>query len=134
MCYQAALQPRHNSLQPSRNSPTTSCTHLTAPHTPRCPPRQLHCDWQLSAAGESLLSSVVFAGMMAGACVWGSLADWCGRRRTFAAVALLTLTSSGLSAAAPSFWVSAGAHDHWLRWLAGALKALPLPTLHPACG
>ncbi|WVZ59891.1 hypothetical protein U9M48_009979 [Paspalum notatum var. saurae] len=37
-------------------------------------------EWNVSSDSESLLSSVVFAGMLLGACVWGFLSDNYGRR------------------------------------------------------
>ncbi|MCD7458832.1 Organic cation/carnitine transporter 7 [Datura stramonium] len=37
--------------------------------------------WGLSTREESLLTSVVFAGMLIGAYLWGSISDKCGRRK-----------------------------------------------------
>jgi MFS family permease len=36
--------------------------------------------WDVSPQHESMLSSVVFAGMLIGACLWGFLSDKYGRR------------------------------------------------------
>ncbi|EMS51638.1 Synaptic vesicle 2-related protein [Triticum urartu] len=40
-------------------------------------------EWKISAQDESLLSSVVFLGMLIGACGWGYVSDKYGRRRIF---------------------------------------------------
>ena len=37
--------------------------------------------WNLSSTQESLLSTVVFAGMLVGAYSWGLFSDYCGRRQ-----------------------------------------------------
>jgi hypothetical protein len=37
-------------------------------------------EWNVSAQDESLLSSVVFVGMLIGACSWGYISDTYGRR------------------------------------------------------
>jgi MFS family permease len=37
-------------------------------------------EWKISAQDESLLSSVVFFGMLIGACGWGFVSDKYGRR------------------------------------------------------
>jgi len=37
-------------------------------------------EWNVSPENESLLSSVVFAGMLLGACAWGFVSDKYGRR------------------------------------------------------
>lgn len=37
--------------------------------------------WALSASQESLLSTIVFAGMLTGAYSWGIISDNCGRRQ-----------------------------------------------------
>ncbi|KAB5514842.1 hypothetical protein DKX38_028748 [Salix brachista] len=39
--------------------------------------------WNLSSTQESLLSTVVFAGMLVGAYSWGLFSDYCGRRQIF---------------------------------------------------
>lgn len=37
-------------------------------------------EWNISPQDESLLSSVVFAGMLTGACAWGFVSDRYGRK------------------------------------------------------
>lgn len=37
-------------------------------------------EWGLSAREESLITSIVFAGMLVGAYSWGIVSDICGRR------------------------------------------------------
>jgi len=37
-------------------------------------------EWNVSPQDESLLSSVVFAGMLIGACAWGFISDRYGRK------------------------------------------------------
>jgi MFS family permease len=41
---------------------------------------QIREEWNVSPESESLLSSVVFAGMLIGACTWGFVSDKYGRR------------------------------------------------------
>lgn len=66
---------------------------------------QASCQWGLSAHQESIISTVVFVGALAGAYCWGLLADSQGRRVGFAATALFTFLFGFLSAVAPSFGV-----------------------------
>jgi MFS family permease len=40
-------------------------------------------DWDLTSQQESLITSVVFAGMLVGAYSWGVVSDRCGRRLAF---------------------------------------------------
>ena len=40
-------------------------------------------EWKISAQDESLLSSVVFLGMLIGACGWGYVSDKYGRRLSY---------------------------------------------------
>jgi MFS family permease len=40
-------------------------------------------EWNLSPENESMISSVVFAGMLLGACSWGFVSDKYGRRYGF---------------------------------------------------
>ena len=61
----------------------------------------------LGTRQESWLTSVVFVGMLLGSYFWGAVADAVGRRPTFAAVAVVTLTFGLLSALAPSYEASA---------------------------
>ncbi|KAL4859828.1 Organic cation/carnitine transporter 7 [Chlorella vulgaris] len=68
----------------------------------------IHCAWGVGPASESLLSSVVFVGMLAGVYVLGLVSDQYGRRRGFLASALLLGAAAMASAAAPSFgWLLA---------------------------
>uniref|UniRef100_A0A804M0W8 Major facilitator superfamily (MFS) profile domain-containing protein n=1 Tax=Zea mays TaxID=4577 RepID=A0A804M0W8_MAIZE len=50
-------------------------------------------EWNVSPQDESLLSSVVFAGMLIGACAWGFISDRYGRKTV---LLLSTLLTSGL--------------------------------------
>ncbi|CAN4085060.1 unnamed protein product [Withania somnifera] len=59
--------------------------------------------WGLSTHEESLLTSVVFAGMLIGAYSWGSISDKCGRRRGFLMTAVFTATAGFLSAFSSNF-------------------------------
>eukprot|EP00884_Botryococcus_braunii_P003828 jgi/Botrbrau1/13446/Bobra.0082s0050.1 len=61
------------------------------------------CEWGVSATQESLLSTVVFIGVMFGCTAWGALADAKGRRMGFLASTLFTLVCGLASAAAPNF-------------------------------
>lgn len=61
------------------------------------------CEWGLTPSQEASLSTAVFAGMLAGAGVWGALSDACGRRAAFAGPAVFMLIFSAASAAAPSY-------------------------------
>lgn len=59
--------------------------------------------WGLSTHEESLLTSVVFAGMLIGAYLWGSISDKCGRRRGFLMTAVFTAAAGFLSAFSSNF-------------------------------
>ncbi|XP_060206124.1 organic cation/carnitine transporter 7 isoform X1 [Lycium barbarum] len=59
--------------------------------------------WLLSTHEESLLTSVVFAGMLIGSYLWGSISDKCGRRRGFLMTAVFTATAGFLSAFSSNF-------------------------------
>ncbi|XP_016562339.2 organic cation/carnitine transporter 7 isoform X4 [Capsicum annuum] len=59
--------------------------------------------WGLSTHEESLLTSVVFAGMLVGAYLWGSISDKYGRRRGFLMTAVFTATAGFLSAFSSNF-------------------------------
>lgn len=52
-------------------------------------------EWKVSAQDESLLSSVVFAGMLIGSCAWGFVSDRYGRR--YEAPPCFTFFSTGNS-------------------------------------
>ncbi|KAJ8751198.1 hypothetical protein K2173_016379 [Erythroxylum novogranatense] len=59
--------------------------------------------WHLNSRQESLISSVVFAGMLVGAYSWGVVSDRFGRRRGFLATAITTSGAGVLSALAPNY-------------------------------
>ncbi|ESQ48723.1 hypothetical protein EUTSA_v10020555mg [Eutrema salsugineum] len=59
--------------------------------------------WNLSAREESLITSVVFAGMLIGAYAWGIVADKHGRRKGFIITAVVTFVAGFLSAFAPNY-------------------------------
>ncbi|TVU30901.1 hypothetical protein EJB05_22554 [Eragrostis curvula] len=59
--------------------------------------------WDVSPQHESLLSSVVFAGMLIGACLWGFLSDKYGRRTALLFSILLTTGAGFLSAFSPNY-------------------------------
>ncbi|CAH2053857.1 unnamed protein product [Thlaspi arvense] len=59
--------------------------------------------WNLSAREESLITSVVFAGMLIGAYSWGTVADKHGRRKGFIITAVVTFVAGFLSAFAPNY-------------------------------
>lgn len=59
--------------------------------------------WGLSSRKESLLTSVVFAGMLVGAYSWGIVSDKYGRRKGFLTTAIITFGAGFLSAFAPNF-------------------------------
>ena len=65
----------------------------------------MRCDWDLSPAQESLLTSVVFLGTMVGSYLWGALSDCKGRRRGFAATAACIFIFGVASALAPNYAV-----------------------------
>ncbi|KAL2531242.1 Organic cation/carnitine transporter 7 [Abeliophyllum distichum] len=59
--------------------------------------------WGLSSQEESLITSIVFAGMLVGAYSWGIVADNYGRRKGFLITAMVTAAAGFLSAFAPNF-------------------------------
>ncbi|KAG9142323.1 hypothetical protein Leryth_026953 [Lithospermum erythrorhizon] len=60
-------------------------------------------EWSLSSRQESLISSVVFAGMLVGAYSWGLVSDKYGRRKGFLITAMITSGAGFLSAIAPNY-------------------------------
>uniref|UniRef100_A0A2P2QLF7 Uncharacterized protein MANES_14G000300 n=1 Tax=Rhizophora mucronata TaxID=61149 RepID=A0A2P2QLF7_RHIMU len=62
-------------------------------------------EWHLTPHQESILTSVVFAGMLVGAYSWGTVSDLFGRRKGFLVTAIITSSAGLLSAAAPSYTV-----------------------------
>ncbi|KAL5747058.1 hypothetical protein ACOSP7_024060 [Xanthoceras sorbifolium] len=59
--------------------------------------------WSLSSKQESLITSVVFAGMLVGAYSWGIVSDNYGRRKGFLITAIVTSGAGFLSAFAPNY-------------------------------
>ncbi|KAI4387512.1 hypothetical protein MLD38_005340 [Melastoma candidum] len=70
--------------------------------------------WGLSAHEESLITSVVFAGMLLGAYSWGIVSDKYGRRKGFFITAVVTAAAGFLSAFAPNYIALIA-----LRWVVG---------------
>ncbi|CAK7339783.1 unnamed protein product [Dovyalis caffra] len=60
-------------------------------------------DWNLTSHQESLITSVVFAGMLVGAYSWGIVSDRYGRRKGFLVTAIITSGAGFLSAFAPNY-------------------------------
>ncbi|KAL5217775.1 hypothetical protein ABZP36_018459 [Zizania latifolia] len=60
-------------------------------------------EWKISPQNESLLSSVVFAGMLIGACAWGFVSDKYGRRTGLLYSTLFTSGVGFLSAFSPNY-------------------------------
>ncbi|KAK8995139.1 hypothetical protein V6N11_069587 [Hibiscus sabdariffa] len=60
-------------------------------------------EWQLSTKHESMLSSIVFAGMLVGAYLWGIVSDNYGRRKGFLTITMVTSGAGLLSAFAPNY-------------------------------
>ncbi|KAK4587630.1 hypothetical protein RGQ29_018867 [Quercus rubra] len=63
----------------------------------------LQSAWDLSSNEESLITSVVFAGMLVGAYTWGIVSDKHGRRKGFIITATVTGGAGFLSALAPNY-------------------------------
>ncbi|KAK4713851.1 hypothetical protein R3W88_019758 [Solanum pinnatisectum] len=59
--------------------------------------------WGLSSTQETLITTVVFAGMLIGAYFWGILADNYGRRKSLLIVAIVTTVSAFLSSFSPNY-------------------------------
>ncbi|XP_047091915.1 organic cation/carnitine transporter 7-like [Lolium rigidum] len=60
-------------------------------------------EWKISAQDESLLSSVVFLGMLIGACGWGFVSDKYGRRTGLLFSTLFTTGMGFMSALSPNY-------------------------------
>lgn len=60
-------------------------------------------EWKLSSTKESLITTVVFAGMLVGAYSWGVVSDRFGRRRGFLFTAMITSMAGLCSALAPNY-------------------------------
>ncbi|KAK3132680.1 hypothetical protein QOZ80_6AG0526200 [Eleusine coracana subsp. coracana] len=65
--------------------------------------QSVQAEWELSAQAESLITSVVFIGMLVGAYAWGIVSDNHGRRVGFNFTALVTGGAGLLSAFAPNY-------------------------------
>lgn len=63
----------------------------------------LEVEWQLTPTQESLISTSVFGGMLAGACFWGFISDAYGRRMAIRGVGVLMTVSGLLAAFAPDY-------------------------------
>ncbi|KAL0308353.1 UNVERIFIED_CONTAM: Organic cation/carnitine transporter 7 [Sesamum radiatum] len=60
-------------------------------------------EWHLSSGQKSLISTVVFAGMLVGAYFWGVISDNYGRKKGFLGVASITAVAGLLSAVSPNY-------------------------------
>ncbi|KAI9390818.1 hypothetical protein POPTR_007G003000v4 [Populus trichocarpa] len=63
----------------------------------------VHSKWGLTSHEESLITTVVFAGMLVGAYTWGVISDKYGRRKGFFVTAIMTSVAGFLSAFAPNY-------------------------------
>ncbi|KAL4562162.1 hypothetical protein LXL04_034356 [Taraxacum kok-saghyz] len=63
----------------------------------------LQSAWNLSSREQSMITSVVFAGMLVGAYSWGVVSDKHGRRKGFLITAMVTSVAGMLSALAPNY-------------------------------
>ncbi|KAL5769091.1 hypothetical protein ACOSQ2_015874 [Xanthoceras sorbifolium] len=60
-------------------------------------------EWALSSSQETLLTSVVFAGLLVGSYLWGFVSDHYGRRKGFLGIAMLASVTGLLSAFSPNY-------------------------------
>ncbi|CAH9138900.1 unnamed protein product [Cuscuta epithymum] len=65
----------------------------------------VHSAWNLSPSQETLLTSMVFVGMLVGAYSWGIVSDNYGRRNGFFVTAMITALAGFTSAFAPNITV-----------------------------
>ncbi|XP_059283396.1 organic cation/carnitine transporter 7-like [Lycium ferocissimum] len=68
----------------------------------------LRSQWELSPTQESLMTTIVFAGMLVGAIFWGFVSDTYGRRKGLLSIAIVTALSAALSTFSPNYnWLLA---------------------------
>uniref|UniRef100_A0A5B7AYI0 Putative General substrate transporter n=2 Tax=Davidia involucrata TaxID=16924 RepID=A0A5B7AYI0_DAVIN len=60
-------------------------------------------EWRLSSSEESMITTVVFAGMLIGAYLWGFISDAYGRKKGLLGVAVVTTGAGFLSAFSPNY-------------------------------
>ncbi|KAK0572752.1 hypothetical protein LWI29_036677 [Acer saccharum] len=60
-------------------------------------------EWKLSSTQQTLLTSVVFAGLLLGSFFWGFVSDHYGRRHGFLGIALVASVTGLLSAFSPNY-------------------------------
>ncbi|XP_049413634.1 organic cation/carnitine transporter 7-like [Solanum stenotomum] len=63
----------------------------------------LRSQWTLSSTQESLMTTVVFAGMFIGAIFWGFITDCYGRRKGLLSIAIVSAVSAALSTFSPNY-------------------------------
>ncbi|XP_059283393.1 organic cation/carnitine transporter 7-like isoform X2 [Lycium ferocissimum] len=63
----------------------------------------LRSQWALSPTQESLMTTVVFGGMLIGAILWGFITDTYGRRKGLLSISIVTAVSAALSAFSPNY-------------------------------
>ncbi|GLJ11194.1 hypothetical protein SUGI_0146190 [Cryptomeria japonica] len=63
----------------------------------------VHSEWGLTPGQESMITSVVFVGMMVGAALWGILSDLKGRKYGFFVTSVITFVAGFLSAFSPNY-------------------------------
>ncbi|CAK9187661.1 unnamed protein product [Ilex paraguariensis] len=61
--------------------------------------------WGLSSSEESMITTVVFAGMLIGAFLWGFVSDTYGRKKSFLGATILSTGAGFLSAFSPNYIV-----------------------------
>jgi MFS family permease len=100
---------------PTPTPPPTPPHDTSPPHPPHPlppPPKvmlmsflgpAIQCQWSLAPDQLRVLTSVVFAGMVVGGPLWGSVSDGFGRKTAFAMSVICTTTFGILSAAANSY-------------------------------
>ncbi|KAG9140842.1 hypothetical protein Leryth_010391 [Lithospermum erythrorhizon] len=64
----------------------------------------LRAEWNLTSSQESVISTVVFGGMLLGAYTWGYLSDAYGRKKSFQGVIFFAALAGLLASFAPSYY------------------------------